>query len=104
MLQYWQQLIVFFIVLLAALHACAKYMPVSWRQRVVYLLTRRGATSSAMAAWLAVDAGCGGGCSSCKSAHPCIDANVSAEPEPTPRRVIRLHLQPHTEPDITPHR
>jgi hypothetical protein len=54
-----------------------------------------------MAAWLAVDAGCGGGCSSCKSAHPCHD---EARPEPTPRRVIRLHLQRHAEPDITPHR
>jgi hypothetical protein len=101
MLQYWQQLIVFFIVALAALHACAKYMPLSWRQRVVYLLGRRGATASTMAAWLAVDAGCGGGCSSCKSAHPCHD---EARPEPTPRRVIRLHLQRHAEPDITPHR
>jgi hypothetical protein len=101
MLQYWQQLIVFFIVLLAALHACAKYMPVSWRQRVVYLLSRRGAASSKMAAWLAVDAGCGGGCSSCKSAQPC---HAEVEPEPAPRRVIRLHLQPHAEPNITPHR
>jgi hypothetical protein len=101
MLQYWQQLIVFFIVLLAALHACAKYMPVSWRQRVVYLLSRRGATPSKMAAWLAVDAGCGGGCSSCKSAHPCHD---EVEPEPAPRRVIRLHLQPHAEPHTTLHR
>jgi hypothetical protein len=101
MMQYWQQLIVFFVVLLAALHACAKYMPVSWRQRVVYLLSRRGATSSKMAAWLAVDDGCGGGCSSCKSAQPC---HTEVEPEPTTRRVIRLHLQPHAEPNITPHR
>jgi hypothetical protein len=105
MLQYWQQLIVFFIVLLAALHACAKYLPVSWRQRVVYLLSRRGAASSKMAAWLAVRVadglGCGGGCSSCKLAQPC---HAEVEPEPAPRRVIRLHLQPHAEPDITPHR
>ena len=101
MLQYWQQLIVFFIVLLAALHACAKYMPVSWRQRVVYFLSRRRAMSSKMAAWLAVDAGCGGGCSSCKSAHPCHD---EVAPEPPPRRVIRLHLQPHAEPHTTLHR
>ncbi len=100
----WQQLIVFLIVALAALHACAKYLPASWRPRVVYLLNKQGATSSKMAAWLAVDAGCGGGCSSCKSAHPCSDANVSPVLEPAPRRVIRLHLQPHAEPNITPHR
>ena len=100
----WQEAIVFLIVLLAALHACAKYLPASWRQRVVYLLSKQGATSSTMATWLAVDAGCGGGCSSCKSAHPCSDANASAAPEPTVRRVIRLHLQPPAEPNITPHR
>ncbi len=108
MVQYWQSLIVFLIVALAALHACAKYLPSSWRQRVVYLLSRRGATSSKVAAWLAVRVadglGCGGGCSSCKSAQPCSDAHVSAAPEPTARRVIKLHLQPRTEPNITPHR
>jgi hypothetical protein len=104
MVQYWQSSIVFLIVALAALHACAKYLPSSWRQRVVYLLSRRGATSSKVAAWLAVESGCGGGCSSCKSAQPCSDANVSAAPEPTARRVIKLHLQSRTEPNITPHR
>jgi hypothetical protein len=102
MFQYWQPLIVFFIVALAALHACAKYLPASWRQRVVYLLSRRGAASSKVAGWLAVESGCGGGCSSCKSAHPCSNADVPAAVEPATRRVIRLHVQPH--PNITPHR
>ena len=101
-MQYWQQLIVFLIVALAALHACAKYLPASWRQRVVYLLNRRGAMSSKVASWLALDSGCGGGCSSCKSAHPCSDADKPEKKAwPGSRRVIRLHLQARTEPNVT---
>jgi hypothetical protein len=97
MMQYWQQIIVILIVMLAALHFCAKYLPASWRQRVVYLLGRRGARAAKVAGWLASGSGCGAGCSSCKSAHPC---SAGDEPEKAPRRVIRLHMQ-SSEPNIT---
>ena len=79
----WQTLIVCCIVAAAALHAAGKYLPASWRRRMVYLLSRRGAGKAA--AWLDVEAGCGGGCSSC---HACADTPAA---EAGARRVIKLH-------------
>lgn len=101
MFQYWQQFIVLLIVTFAALHACAKYLPASWRRRVVYFLGRRGHLASKVALWLApasgADSGCGSGCSGCKSAQPCSDdkATATATAEPAARRVIKLHITPH---------
>jgi hypothetical protein len=80
-----QNLIVAIIVILAALYAAAKYLPASWRRRVVYLLARHGAEQSRLARWLGTESSCGSGCDTCKA---CADP---APTEPTPHRVIKLH-------------
>ena len=82
-------LIVALIVLAAAVHAATRYLPASWRQQIVYALTRRGAGLARMAKWFNTESSCGGGCASCKSC---------ATPEPTPPapgapRVIKIHAQ-----------
>ena len=80
-----ENLIVALIVVLAALYVAAKYLPAGWRQRLVYLLTRRGAGHSKLARWLHTESSCGSGCDSCKS---CADP---VAPEPGAQRVIKLH-------------
>lgn len=82
-----QNLIVALIVMLAALYAGSRYLPASWRQRLVYLLARRGATQARMAQWLHTESSCGGGCDSCKA---CADP---APPAAGARRVIKLTIQ-----------
>ena len=84
-----QDAIVALIVTLAALYAASRYLPASWRQRLVYLLAARGATQEKLAQWLHTESSCGGGCDSCKAC---------ATPEPAPagegrRRVIKLTIQ-----------
>ncbi len=81
----WQTLIISCIVAAAALHAGGKYLPASWRRRVV-----RGARVSKMAAWLDTRSGCGGGCSSCNA---CAE---TAAPEAGARNVIKLHPRQST--------
>ncbi|MDB5936732.1 MAG: hypothetical protein JWQ01_4076 [Massilia sp.] len=76
-----QNLIVAVIVAAAALYVARKYMPAGWRQKLVYLLTARGASQSKMAQWLNTQSSCGSGCETCKSC---------AEPEPTSKRVIKI--------------
>ncbi|MET3131043.1 hypothetical protein AAKU55_001301 [Oxalobacteraceae bacterium GrIS 1.11] len=86
----WQQVIVFCIVAAAALHASTKYLPVAWRERIVYFLARRGMDQSRMAAWFNTKSSCGDGCSSCGScaSEPAPPATATAA-----RRVIKLHPQ-----------
>jgi len=84
-----QDSIVALIVTLAALYASSRYLPASWRQRLVYLLAARGATQAKMAQWLHTESSCGSGCDSCKAC---------ATPAPLPaegsqRRVIKLHIR-----------
>ena len=79
-----QNLIVAVIVAFAALYVARKYLPSSWREKLVYLLTRRGASQSKMAKWLNTESSCGSGCDTCKAC---------AEPEPEPessKRVIKI--------------
>jgi hypothetical protein len=79
-----QNLVVAVIVGLAALYVASKYLPRSWRQKLVYLLTRRGASQSKMAQWLNTESSCGSGCDTCKAcAEP-------VEPEKSARRVIKI--------------
>ena len=82
-----QNAIVALIVLLAALHAGSRYLPASWRQRLVYLLAARGASQAKMAALLHTESSCGSGCDSCKA---CADPAPEAEGK---RRVIKLHIR-----------
>jgi hypothetical protein len=88
-----QYLVVAFIVLLAALHAGAKYLPVAWRRKLVYRLRDGGRGNGRLATWLMhrldADGSCGSGCDTCGS----------CETEPLPatdaqgRKVIQLHVK-----------
>ena len=82
-------LIVALIVLAAAVHAATRYLPASWRQQIVYALTRRGAGLARMARWFNTESSCGGGCASCKS---CATPEPAA-PAPGTRRVIKIHAR-----------
>ena len=62
-----QNLIVAVIVLCAALHVARKYLPARWRQKLVFLLTARGASQSTMAKWLNTASNCGSGCAKCQA-------------------------------------
>ncbi|GAB2847447.1 hypothetical protein GCM10027277_14430 [Pseudoduganella ginsengisoli] len=98
----WQQMIVGVIVAVCALHACARYMPLAWRQQVVYALTRRGLDQARLAKLFKTESSCGSGCGSCGSASSskaaaCGTPSSSGPTAPidstTTRRVIRLHVQ-----------
>ncbi|RYE98356.1 MAG: hypothetical protein EOO78_16770 [Oxalobacteraceae bacterium] len=88
-----QYLVVAVIVLLAALHAGAKYLPVAWRRKLVYKLRDRGQGNGRVAKWLMnrldADGSCGSGCDTCGSceteALPATDAKG--------RKVIQLHVK-----------
>ncbi len=62
-----QNLVVALIVGFAALYVARKYLPASWRTRLVYLLTKRGASQSKVASWLNTESSCGSGCDTCKA-------------------------------------
>jgi len=84
-----QYLVVALIVLLAALYAGGKYLPVAWRRKLVYKLRDRGRADGRLAKWLDKDGSCGSGCDTCGS----------CETEPLPekdargRKVIQLHVK-----------
>ena len=84
-----QYLVVALIVLLAALYAGGKYLPVAWRRKLVYRLRDRGQGNGRLAKWLDKDGSCGSGCDTCGS----------CETEPLPekdaqgRKVIQLHVK-----------
>jgi len=84
-----QYLVVTIIVLLAALYAGAKYLPVVWRRKLVYKLRDRGQGDGRVAKWLDKDGSCGSGCDTCGSceteALPATDAKG--------RKVIQLHVK-----------
>lgn len=85
-----QNLIVALIVVAAALSVARKYLPASWRQRLVYWLAARGASQPRVAAWLNTDTSCGSGCDTCKA---CAEPAAGADPKADDPRVIKLH--PH---------
>lgn len=62
-----QNLVVALIVVAAAIHVARKYLPTSWRQKLVYALRRRGAAPARLAGWLDTSASCGSGCDTCKA-------------------------------------
>jgi hypothetical protein len=85
MLQY---LVVGMIVLLAALYAAGKYLPLSLRRKIVYRFSD-GSGRGLLARWLDKDAGCGSGCDTCGSCAP--------EPMPQQdaqgRKIIQVHVR-----------
>jgi hypothetical protein len=81
-----QNLAVAVIVLFAALYVARKYLPKSWRIKLVYRLTARGASQSKMAQWLNTESSCGSGCDTCKACEE------PAAPEKSSERVIKIHV------------
>ena len=85
-----QYLIVAFVVLLAALYAAAKYLPKTWRQRLVFRLTG-GSGKGRLAEWVGgAGSGCGSGCDSCGT---CAPAAPMPERDGQGRKVIKLHVR-----------
>lgn len=98
----WQQIIVGVIVAASAFHAGTRYLPLAWRQQVVYALTRRGFNQARLAKLFKTEPSCGSGCGSCGAASSAkasacgtsSSTGVSTPTDtPTTRRVIRLHVQ-----------
>ncbi len=80
-----ENLLVGLIVALAAWYAATRYLPLRWREWLVFALAERGWPQAALARILnAVDA-CGSGCASCKACA------APETPSESTRRVIRLH-------------
>jgi hypothetical protein len=85
-----QYLVVGVIVLIAAMVAAGKYLPKSWRQRVVYTFSD-GSGKGWLARWLDKESGCGSGCDTCGS---CAPAPAMADKDGKGRKVIQLHVEP----------
>jgi hypothetical protein len=84
-----QYLVVALIVLLAALYAGGKYLPVSWRRKLVYKLRDRGQGNGRLAKWLDKDGSCGSGCDTCGSCK----TEPLPEKDAKGRKVIQLHVK-----------
>jgi len=85
-----QYLVVGLIVLLAALYAGGKYLPVAWRRKLVYKLRDRGQGNGRMAKWLDKDGSCGSGCDTCGS---CETEQTLPERDAKGSKVIQLHVK-----------
>lgn len=86
----WQQVIVFLIVAAAALHAAGKYLPLTWRRRIVDMLARCGIPQKLLTACFKTAPGCADGCSSCGS---CDSEAAPPAGASSARRVIKLHVR-----------
>jgi hypothetical protein len=84
-----QYLVVGVIVLLAALYAAGKYLPVAWRRKLVYKLRDAGRGNGKLARWLDKDGSCGSGCDTCGSCAP----EPMPEKDEKGRKVIQVHLK-----------
>lgn len=83
----WQELVVAFAVLVAAVYVGAKYLPAAWRIRIVNRLSR-GGQDSTLVRWLDTADSCGGGCKSCNT---CETPEEPTPPDGGKHRVIKLH-------------
>ena len=84
-----QYLVVALIVLLAALYAGGKYLPVAWRRKLVYKLRDRGHGNGRVARWLDKDGSCGSGCDTCGTC----ETEALPEKDAKGRKVIQLHVK-----------
>jgi hypothetical protein len=84
-----QYLVVALIVLLAAIHAGGKYLPVGWRRKVVFRLREQGRGNGRVARWLDKDGSCGSGCDTCGSC----ETETLPETDARGRKVIQLHVK-----------
>jgi len=83
----WQELVVAFAVLVAAVYVGAKYLPAAWRIRIVNRLSR-GGQDSKLVRWLDTADSCGGGCKSCNT---CETPEEPSAPAGNSHRVIKIH-------------
>ena len=83
----WQEMIVGVIVALAVLHACTKYLPAAWRQRIVFFLTKRGLDQDRLAKIFKTQSSCGDGCGPCGSC----ESDARPPPPEDGRKVIKIH-------------
>jgi hypothetical protein len=90
--QLLQYLIVGIIVLVASLYAAGKYLPLTWRQRIVHKLSG-GTGRGWFVKWFGTDASCGSGCDTCGSCET--DAAPLPERDDKGRKVIKLHVERH---------
>jgi hypothetical protein len=84
-----QYLVVGVIVLLAALYAAGKYLPVAWRRKLVYKLRDAGRGNGKLARWLDKDGSCGSGCDTCGSCAP----EPMPEKDAKGRKIIQVHVK-----------
>jgi hypothetical protein len=84
-----QYLVVGVIVLLAALYAAGKYLPVAWRRKLVYKLRDAGRGNGKLARWLDKDGSCGSGCDTCGSCAP----EPMPEKDEKGRKIIQVHVK-----------
>ena len=84
-----QYIVVAIIVLLAALYAGGRYLPVAWRRKLVYKLRDHGRGNGRLAQWLDKDGSCGSGCDTCGSCAPA----PLPETGQNGRKVIQLHVK-----------
>ena len=84
-----QYLVVGVIVLLAALYAAAKYLPKTWRERLVYRFSD-GSGQGWLARRLGQASGCGSGCDTCGS---CAPTPALPEQDRQGRKIIQLHVK-----------
>jgi hypothetical protein len=91
----WQQIIVALIVMAALLHFSTKYLPLAWRQRIVYTLGKRGFNEARLAKLFKTKGGggCGGGCSDCGPSSATSACDSKAGDSAASKRVIKLHPQ-----------
>jgi hypothetical protein len=93
----WQQIIVALIVVVALVHFSIKYLPLAWRQRMVYTLGQRGFNEARLAKLFKTrGGGCGdgGGCANCgPSSTASCDTKAADTGAPSHQRVIKLHVQ-----------
>ena len=83
-----QYLVVGLIVLVAALYAASKYLPLSVRRKIVYKFSD-GSGQGWLARWLDKEAGCGSGCDTCGSCAP----EPMAEQDEKGRKIIQVHVR-----------
>jgi hypothetical protein len=77
-------LVVAALVALAFVQVCRRYLPASWRRRLLQVLANMGLPARLLARADQPASGCGSGCSSCDT---CAAAPAAA---PDGRRVIRI--------------
>jgi len=89
-----QNLIVALIVAIAAVYAAASYLPKTWREHIVFALSKRGLSQTRLAKFFKTEASCGSGCGSCGSGDGgcAAPALILDDIEATDsRRIIKIH-------------